>query len=91
MTNQNTAFVTVYIVQADLSNQNLTLLWLADRRTSLLEEGASRKNLRDAWSLCISGLLDPSLLPQMCPTAIHYIWQSIVHRMQKVFQIIDPG
>ena len=77
--------------QTELSNQNLTLLWLADRRTSLLEEAASRKNLKDAWSLCISGLLDPSYLPQMCPTAVHCIWQSVVHRMQKVFQIIDPG
>ncbi|XP_065885600.1 protein furry homolog isoform X2 [Dysidea avara] len=76
---------------AELSNQNLTLSWLADRRTSLLEEGASRYHLKDAWSLCISGLLDPSLLPQMCPTAIRCTWQYVVHRMQKVFQVIDPG
>ena len=78
-------------LQAELSSQNLTLSWLADRRNSLLEEGASRYHLKDAWSLCISGVLDPSLLPLKCPTAIRCTWQYVVHRMQKVFQVIDPG
>ena len=47
--------------------------------------------MRDAWSQCIVGLLEPSMLPSHCPLAVQLTWPYIIQRMLKAYYVVDPG
>ena len=74
-----------------VNQQNLTLWWLSDRSACFLEHGGARESLRDAWSQCIVGLLEPEVLPASSPLAIRLTWPYILHRMMKAYTVIDPS
>lgn len=65
--------------------------WLADRNACFLEHGGSKESLRDAWSQCIVGLLEHSVLPSSCPLAIQLTWPYILNRMMKAYSVIDSN
>ena len=69
----------------------MNLWWLADRSACFLEVGGGRSTLRDAWSQCIVGLLEPSILPTQCPRAVQLTWPYILQRMLKAYYIVDPS
>lgn len=73
------------------SHQGLNIYWMADRTSCFLEQGGSRDSLRDAWAQCLAGLLEPHLLPEVCPTSVHIAWPYAYHRMCKAYAILDPG
>lgn len=74
-----------------LAHQNLNIYWMADRTSCFLEQGGSRDGLRDAWAQCVAGLLEPHLLPEVCPTSVHIAWPYAYHRMYKAYAVLDPG
>ena len=74
-----------------LGHHGLNIYWMADRTSCFLEQGGSRDSLRDAWAQCVAGLLEPQLLPEVCPTSIHIAWPYAYHRMCKAYAIVDPG
>ena len=74
-----------------MSHHGLNIYWMADRTSCFLEQGGSRDSLRDAWAQCLAGLLEPNLLPDVCPTSLHIAWPYAYHRMGKAYAILDPG
>ena len=74
-----------------LGHHGLNLIWMADRSSCFLEQGGSRDSLRDAWTQCLAGLLEPHLLPDMCPSSIHIAWPYAYNRMVKAYGVLDPG
>lgn len=83
----------VFIFQTELhlGRHGLNLTWMADRSSCFLEQGGSRDSLRDAWTQCLAGLLEPDLLPTMCPSSIHIAWPYAYNRMVKAYGVLDPG
>lgn len=77
--------------QTELRLSSLNITWLADRSSCFLEQGGSRENLRDAWTQCLAGLLEPHVLPDACPTSLHIAWPYAFHRMVKAYAVLDPG
>ncbi|CAI8040481.1 Protein furry homolog [Geodia barretti] len=74
-----------------VTNQALTLTWLADRAACFLEQGGSRAAMRDPWALCLAGLMEPSLLPKACQSATRLAWPYLYHRMAKAYMVLDPA
>ena len=74
-----------------LSHQSLNLTWMADRSSVFLEQGGSRDSLRDAWAQCLAGLLEPQLLPKLCPSAVLIAWPYSLQRMNRAYAVLDPG
>ena len=85
------SFFAHYQAEVRLSPQNINLTWMADRSSCFLEQGGNRDSLRDAWALCLAGLLEPNLLPEMCPTSVHIAWPYVFYRMGKAYAVLDPG
>jgi len=85
--------VDLFLPQSELrqAHQPLNINRMADRTSCFLEQGGSRDSLRDAWAQCLAGLLEPHLLPEVCPTAIHIAWPYAYQRMCKAYAILDPG
>jgi len=77
--------------RTELRLSSLNITWLADRSSCFLEQGGSRENLRDAWTQCLAGLLEPHVLPDACPTSLHIAWPYAFHRMVKAYAVLDPG
>ena len=73
------------------TSHSLNLTWLADRSACFLEQGGNRDSLRDAWTQCLAGLLEPHLLPDACPTSVRIAWPYAFHRMVKAYAVLDPG
>ncbi len=84
-------YVTLFQIELRLSHQSLNLSWMADRSSCFLEQGGSRDSLRDAWVQCLAGLLEPHLLPEVCPASVHIAWPYMFQRMGKAYAVLDPG
>ena len=80
-------------MQADLrvNLHNLNLWWLADRNACFLEHGGGKESLRDAWSQCIIGLMEQTVLPASCPLAVQvhvYMYINLYIKKTLVFAYI---
>ena len=73
------------------TSHSLNLTWLADRSACFLEQGGNRDSLRDAWTQCLAGLLEPHMLPDACPTSVRIAWPYAFNRMVKAYAVLDPG
>lgn len=74
-----------------VANQNLTPAWLADRGPCFLQQGGNRESLQDPWALCLAGLMEPHLLPKMCPVVVQLAWPYIYQRMLRAYNVLDPS